>query len=103
MNMKFMLLGMTAVASLPLIALTATSASAAMPVIGSDHSAGASLVEKARSNCTWVDNKWTYQKGDKRLVCRPNRPAGKGWGWHREGNRTGWFHAGRKAWHNQAW
>ena len=69
-------------ATLPLLALTAPPATAAMPPLASQGSGALSLVELARSDCKWVDNKWTYQRGDKRLVCRPNRPTGKGWGWH---------------------
>ena len=62
-----------------------------------------SLVEQARADCRWVDNKWTYQRGDKVLVCRPDRPSGRGWSWHREGNRFGWWHAGRREWHYNGW
>jgi len=61
------------------------------------------LIENVRSDCRWVDNKWTYQRGDKRLVCRPDRPSGNGWGWHREGNRFGWYHAKRKEWNHTNW
>jgi len=61
------------------------------------------LIQSVRSNCQWVDNKWTYQKGDKRLVCRPDRPSGSQWSWHREGGREGWFHSGRKEWHHRNW
>lgn len=70
-----------------------------VPAIAAD----ASLVEKVRRDCTWVDNKWTYQRGDKRLVCRPDRPSGAGWRWHREGNRYGWHNRDRNAWHHNAW
>ena len=61
------------------------------------------LVQNARSDCRWVDNKWTYRKGDKTLVCRPDRPSGRGWNWHREGGREGWYHGTRKAWHFNNW
>ena len=64
---------------------------------------GTSLVEKARADCVWVNNKWTYRRGDKVLVCRPDRPRGSGWAWHTEGNRSGWFHNKRREWHNKAW
>ena len=87
----------------PILGLAGTSASAGPsidnPVIGAQQS----LVEKARSDCRWVDNKWTYQRGDKMLVCRPDRPSGNGWNWHHEGNRFGWYHGGRKTWHNNSW
>ncbi|MEQ1696952.1 MAG: hypothetical protein ABL901_14040 [Hyphomicrobiaceae bacterium] len=84
---------MLAIASIPASALTVTS-----PGIAHE-----TLIEKARSDCRWVDNKWTYQRGDKRLVCRPDRPRGKGWGWHREGNRFGWYQSRGKRWHHNAW
>jgi hypothetical protein len=98
---KLVLLSMLTAA--PLLGLVGTPASAgpslATPAAGWQQS----LVEKARSDCHWVDNKWTYQRGDKRLVCRPDRPSGQGWNWHREGNRFGWHHRGRNAWHNNSW
>ena len=85
------------------LGLAATAASAAPSLQRQAIGPGASLMEQARSNCHWVDNKWTYQRGDKRLVCRPDRPSGNGWGWHREGNRFGWYHAARRSWHHNAW
>lgn len=60
-------------------------------------------IVQIRSDCHWVDNKWTYQRGDKRLVCRPDRPRGNSWRWHREGTRYGWYNPGRKSWHNRNW
>ncbi len=73
---------------------------AAPPMTRSAVLATSPLVEQVRSDCRWVDNKWTYQRGDKRLVCRPDRPTGRGWNWHTEGDRTGWYHPGRRIWHN---
>jgi hypothetical protein len=94
--------------ALPLVALGMASAPAmASPVaggsqIGTDHS----MIQKVQAfhkDCAWVDNKWTYRRGDKVLVCRPNRPSGSGWIWHREGPRMGWYHSSRKAWHYDKW
>ncbi len=97
---KFVFLSVLTAA--PLLGFAASaSAAPAMPSPVTD--APASIVEKARSDCRWVDNKWTYQRGDKRLECRPNRPSGRGWSWHREGNRFGWYNPTRKAWHFNAW
>ena len=97
---KILLLSMLTAA--PLLGFTAAATAApAMPMTPTD--APASIVEKARADCRWVDNKWTYQRGDKRLECRPNRPSGRGWNWRREGNRYGWYDNGRKAWHFNAW
>jgi hypothetical protein len=62
-----------------------------------------SHVHTARGDCRWVDNKWTYQRGDKRLVCRPDRPSGNGWGWRSEGTRNGWYNVGRREWHFNGW
>ena len=63
-----------------------------------------SIVEKTQRfhrDCRWVNNRWTYQRGDKALVCRPHRPRGAGWAWRRDGDRQGWYHPRRKAWHYQ--
>ena len=92
---------LSALAALPLLALASGSASAL--TVGSPGSAAESLVIKARHDCRWVDNKWTYQRGDKRLVCRPDRPRGGGWSWHTEGNRFGWYHGRDRRWHHNAW
>lgn len=92
---------LSAMAAMPLVALASVSASAL--TVGSPGAAHETLVEKARSDCKWVDNKWTYQRGDKRLVCRPDRPRGFGWKWHTEGNRFGWYHTRDKRWHHNAW
>ena len=62
-----------------------------------------SPVIQARADCAWVNNRWTYRKGDKVLVCRPDRPSGRGWVWHKEGNRFGWWNSGRREWHHKAW
>jgi hypothetical protein len=62
-----------------------------------------SIVDAIRTDCVWVDNRWTYQRGDKRLVCRPNRPEGRDWNWHREGNRYGWYNPRNKSWHYNNW
>jgi hypothetical protein len=60
-----------------------------------------------REAATWRtlvrNQEWTYRRGDKVVVCRPMRPSGRGWIWHREGNRYGWYHSSRKAWHNDRW
>jgi hypothetical protein len=61
------------------------------------------LVQYARSDCRWVDNKWTYERGDRRLVCRPDRPSGRDWGWRREGNRAGWYNRNQRVWHFNGW
>jgi hypothetical protein len=92
---------LSALAAMPLLAIASIPASAltvASP--GVNHG---TIVQQARRDCMWVDNKWTYQRGDKRLVCRPDRPDGKGWGWHREGNRFGWYQSREKRWHNNVW
>jgi hypothetical protein len=98
---------MTRYLALPLLAVGMVSAPAmAAPVTGSAMTADHSIVQKVQAfhkDCAWVDNKWSYRRGDKVVVCRPNRPSGAGWIWHREGTRMGWYHPGRKAWHYDKW
>jgi hypothetical protein len=98
MSNKYTLCGL-ALATGALLLPLAGSASAAPPLARSI-AVPAPLAEQARSDCRWVDNKWTYQRGDKRLVCRPDRPSGRGWNWRNEGERTGWYNPARKMWHN---
>jgi hypothetical protein len=97
--MKYALL----LATFAAVGLAAADASAAPATFAPQPTVGATLVEKVRRDCVWVDNKWTYQRGDKRLVCRPDRPSGRGWTWRREGPRFGWYDTGRRAWHNNVW
>ncbi len=85
------------------VAMAGTQATAAPVAPATATPPQSSLVESVRSDCRWVDNKWTYQRGDKRLVCRPNRPSGSRWTWHREGQRQGWYQSGRRQWHHNAW
>jgi hypothetical protein len=60
-------------------------------------------VQVLRRNCTWVNNGWFYRRGGNYVVCRPYRPLGRGWTWHREGNRYGWYQPARKRWHYDRW
>jgi hypothetical protein len=89
------------------VAGSAVLAALAMPAAAAPQlsplAADASIVHQARSDCRWVDNKWTYRKGDKVIVCRPDRPRGRDWTWHREGNRFGWWNRANRAWHHNAW
>ena len=68
----------------------------------------ASLVEQAQGwryhrSCVWVNGGWHYGSPGKYLVCRPHRPSGRGWVWHSEGGRHGWYHQQRKDWHHNKW
>jgi hypothetical protein len=85
------------VSMLGILAASPAVAMPQLPVVGAP-----SAIEKIRADCRWVDNKWTYRKGDKVLECRPDSP-GRGWIWHREGTRFGWYHPGRKEWHYKNW
>ncbi len=97
---KFVLAAVAATGMLTLGAATAS----ALPAPGAMNSGTTeTMVEKARRDCVWVNNKWTYQRGDKRLVCRPDRPRGSGWTWYREGNRYGWYQPRQKRWNHQNW
>ncbi len=102
MKMKSTLAGL-ALATTALFAVSGSVASAAPAITNAVSAKDDSIVVLARRDCVWVDNKWTYQRGDKRLVCRPDRPTGQGWNWHREGTRYGWYNSGRKSWHNRNW
>ena len=64
-----------------------------------------SLVDQVqyRRNCIWTGTSWGYKSGTKVLVCKPYRPAGRGWIWHNEGPRHGWYHSQRKSWHHNKW
>ena len=77
---------------------TQASAHVSMPA-----PARAQIVDSVRADCMWVDNKWTYKRGDKMLVCRPDRPRGAGWTWYRDGGREGWYHKSRKEWSHKNW
>ena len=67
-----------------------------------------SLVEQTQGwryhrSCVWVNGGWHYGQPGKYLVCRPHRPAGRGWVWYSEGGRHGWYHPHRKHWHHNKW
>jgi hypothetical protein len=95
--MKRLMTGLAIATPLLVAALPATAAPQIQPLPST------SVVEPARADCRWVDNKWTYQRGDKRIVCRPNRPSGRDWTWRREGPRFGWYNNSRRAWNYNAW
>ena len=92
------------------IAATTLGAGAAVaapmaPVTGI--SERAPLVEQVasyryRRDCIWVNGGWHYGQPGKYLVCRPYSP-GRGYVWHSEGGRHGWYHSKRKSWHHNKW
>lgn len=102
MSTKQLFCRMAFAAAVP-FALSAAPAFAAPMLAGPSIEMAQLPIEQARADCYWVDNRWTYQRGDKRLVCRPDRPRGGGWSWHRAGNRHGWYHNGRKSWNHRNW
>jgi hypothetical protein len=55
----------------------------------------------ARHNCIRDDRGWHYMRGERRTVCRPDRPRAdvKFYGWRCEGPRCGWWHKRDKRWH----
>lgn len=84
---------------------------AASPVLAGPSSAllssdkGASLVEPVQAyqrNCGWMNNGWFYQHRGSHVACRPPHP-GRGYVWHREGQRYGWYHTAQKRWHHTNW
>lgn len=68
---------------------------------------GASLVHETapwryHRGCSWRDGRWVVDLGaGKLVVCRPNRPRGGSWMWHREGGREGWWDRRHKRWHHR--
>ncbi len=56
-----------------------------------------------RRDCVWVNGGWHHGRPGKYLVCKPYRPTGRGWVWHSEGPRHGWYHSQRRSWHNNKW
>ena len=98
---KFVVLSF--LAATPVLGLAGSSIAAPPSPQIQDYGRQNSLVEKVRRDCVWVDNRWTYERGGKRLVCRPDRPTGLGWQWHREGERYGWYHGARRSWHYNNW
>ena len=63
------------------------------------------LVEKTQAyhrSCYWTGTGWGYKHSSGIRVCRPAHP-GRGWIWHSEGPRHGWYHSSRKAWHHNKW
>lgn len=55
-----------------------------------------------RRDCVWVNGGWHYGRPGKYVVCRPHNP-GRGWVWHSEGPRHGWYNQRRKEWHYRNW
>ncbi len=90
------------------LGLMTTGASAGpMPGPGSGPEAE-SLVQttqgyRYRRDCVWVNGGWHYGKPGAHLVCRPHRPTGRGWTWHSDAGRHGWYHTQRKSWHHNKW
>jgi hypothetical protein len=92
-------------AGLLAVGLGAVSASASPSsgLLGANENT--SLVEHAQGyhrNCGWMNNGWFYERGGSRVACRPLNP-GRGYVWHREGQRYGWYHTGDRRWHHQNW
>ena len=82
------------------------SAQAAPTSLPGAQPTNSTLVEKTqafRRNCVWINNGWRYKRGSSYVVCRPYRPSGRGWVWHREGDRFGWWDPRRRSWHNREW
>jgi hypothetical protein len=89
------------VSALIAIGTVSTAASAAPAGLAT----GAPLVpvaESVRSDCSWINGGWFYRNGSRFVVCRPDRP-GRGYNWHREGNRFGWYDGRRREWHHRNW
>lgn len=86
--------------------MSGTANAAPLSVPGSAPEA-TTLVEKTQSwryrrDCVWVNGGWHYGRPGKYIVCRPHSP-GRGWVWHSEGPRHGWYHPRHKRWHHNNW
>jgi hypothetical protein len=82
-----------------------TMAAQAAPLAPQTPHAGTGLVEKTqgyRRDCVWINNGWNYRRGGGYVACRPYSP-GRGWVWHREGNRFGWWNPKTRGWHHRDW
>ena len=87
------------------IVVTGSPATAGLSAAYSRDAGGRSLVETVQSyhrDCGWKSNGWFYQRGGANVACRPKNP-GRGYVWHREGERFGWYHRGDKRWHHNNW
>ena len=58
-----------------------------------------SLVSKVATVCIRDDRGWHHMNGKRRVSCRPANP-GKGWAWHTEGGRSGWWHKTEHRWND---
>ena len=81
--------------------LALTPASAA-PIGVNAQQLPASNVLQVRADCSWVNGGWFYRNGARFVVCRPDSP-GRGYRWHREGNRFGWYNSSRREFHHRNW
>lgn len=87
----------TGAAAILCVALTASAnaITIAHPAIDS-----ADVTQVARRDCLRDDRGWHYMRGEHRVSCRPSRPPGREWGWHIEGDRSGWWHLREHRWND---
>jgi hypothetical protein len=53
--------------------------------------------------CHWSPRGWyRVDRWGRWHACRPAHP-GRGWVWHSEGPRHGWYHPHRRQWHYNKW
>ena len=97
---------MALAAGLTVLGLAAPASAAPLAGARDNPAAGEGIIEKVytyRRDCYWTGTGWGYKKGTAVLVCRPYRPAGRGWVWYSDGGRHGWYHQSRKSWHYNKW
>ncbi len=96
---------MASIITAAVLTVAAAGSASALPQTAKPDGA-TSLVQQTASwryhrGCSWRDGRWVVDIGaGKIVVCRPNRPSGKYWEWHREGGREGWWDRRHKRWHH---
>jgi hypothetical protein len=79
--------------------VTATSVMAGPSAPATAPTDGSLVTKTATFVCERDERGWRYMRGDRRVTCRPARPAGRDWGWRCEGPRCGWWHRHERRWH----
>lgn len=90
-------------ASLVILGLTGTVATAMQPLRPHEHRIGHDFQPVASwrydDNCAWRDGRWVVDLGIGSVVLyRPTRPS-RDWNWRNDGRRQGWHDRRLNVWH----
>jgi hypothetical protein len=90
-------------AALVLSAGAASAAPLSNPITTTDLPTLVETVQGMHRDCRWRRGGWFWvdRYGNLR-ACRPHSP-GRGWVWHHDGPRHGWYHPHRRSWHHRHW